>query len=74
MLLVEVLEAMPTATKDERTAMLNLCADYYRDNPSFLRHIDEFCRTYTEDAALRWYTTSSFVYKCTVKKRYINKP
>ncbi len=63
MLLVEVLEAMPIATKDERTAMLDLCTAYYRDNPSFLGHIDEFRATYTEDAALRWYTESSFVYK-----------
>jgi hypothetical protein len=63
MLLVEVLEAMPIATKDERAAMLDLCTAYYRDNPSYLGHIDEFRRTYTEDTALSWYTRASFVYK-----------
>ncbi len=63
MLLVEVLEAMPTATKEERTAMLDLCTAYYRDNPVFLSHIDEFRHTYTEDKALSWYTRGSFVYK-----------
>ena len=63
MLLVEVLEAMPIATKEERTAMLDLCAAYYRDNPIFLAHIDEFRHTYTEDKALSWYTRASFVYK-----------
>ena len=63
MLLVEVLEAMPTVTKDERTVMLDLCSDYYRDNPTFLAHIDEFRHMYTEDAALSWYTRASFVYK-----------
>lgn len=63
MLLVDVLEAMPIATKDERTAMLDLCTAYYRDNPTFLRDIDEFRRTYTEDTALIWYTRASFVYR-----------
>jgi len=66
MLLVEVLEAMPIATKDERTAMLDLCTAYYRDNSSFLVHIDEFRRTYTEDTALSWYTKASFVYRYTI--------
>ncbi len=66
MLLVEVLEAMPIATKDERTAMLDLCTAYYRDNPSFLAHIDEFRHTYTEDTALSWYTKASFVYRYTI--------
>jgi hypothetical protein len=63
MLLVEVLEAMPIATIEERTAMLDLCAAYYRDNSVFLSHIDEFRHTYTEDKALSWYTRASFVYK-----------
>ncbi len=63
MLLIEVLEAMPTATTDERTAMLDLCTAYYRDNPTFLSDIDEFRRTYTEDTALSWYTRASFVYR-----------
>jgi hypothetical protein len=43
--------------------MLDLCTAYYRDNPIYLAHIDEFRRTYTEDTALNWYTRASFVYK-----------
>ena len=63
MLLFEVLEAMPVATKEERTTMLDLCAAYYRNNPTYLRDIDEFRHTYTEDQALSWYTRESFVYR-----------
>jgi hypothetical protein len=63
MLLVEVLELMPIATKEERTIMLDLCSAYYRNNPSMLAHIDEFRQTYTEDKALSWYTRASFVYQ-----------
>ena len=43
--------------------MLDECRAHYKDNPSALRQIEEFDRTYQSNEALKFYTNDSFVYR-----------
>lgn len=60
-ILLNVLKEIPPSrqTLDE---MLNMCADYYRDNTAQLLMIEEFRSTYQPYDAIRWYTRDSFLY------------
>ncbi len=60
-ILLYVLKEIPPSqqTMDD---MLDMCADYYRDNIQQLFMIEEFRSTYQPYHAIRWYTRDSFLY------------
>ncbi len=43
--------------------MIIASREYYQDNNSQKKRIDEFEQTYTPENACRWYTYDSFVYR-----------
>ncbi len=60
-ILLNVLKEIPSSqqTIDD---MLEMCADYYRDNTQQLHMIEEFRSAYQPYDAIRWYTRDSFLY------------
>ncbi|CAF1449666.1 unnamed protein product [Adineta ricciae] len=61
LILLNVLKEIPSS-KQTLDDMLDMCADYYRDNNIQLKMIDEFRVTYQPYDAIRWYTRDSFLY------------
>ncbi|CAF4701429.1 unnamed protein product [Rotaria sp. Silwood2] len=43
--------------------MLNRCKDFYRDNKTQIKLIEEFRNTYTSNETIDWYIKESFLYK-----------
>ena len=60
-ILLNVLKEIPSS-KQTLDEMLEMCADYYRDNTAQLLLIEEFRSTYQSYDAIRWYTRDSFLY------------
>ena len=60
-ILLTVLKEIPSS-KETIDDTLNMCADYYRDNPVQLAMIEECRSTYQSYDAVRWYTRGSFLY------------
>lgn len=60
-ILFNVLKELPSS-KETINDMLDMCADYYRNNPQQLRLIEEFRLNYQAYDAIRWYTRDSFLY------------
>ncbi|CAF1395234.1 unnamed protein product [Adineta steineri] len=46
-----------------KTQMIEFCRYYYRGNTKQMAFIDEFEEQYKPDAAIRWYTRETFLYK-----------
>ncbi|UJR18108.1 hypothetical protein I4U23_005008 [Adineta vaga] len=61
LILLDVLKEIPSS-KQTLDDMLDMCADYYRDNAAQLKMIEEFRSTYEPYDAIRWYTRDSFLY------------
>jgi len=61
-LFLEVLLRMhnPSNTRQE---LIDLCQDYYEQNPGELSIIDEFKKTYKPEKAIWWYTRECFLYR-----------
>ena len=47
--------------------MLSTCRDYYRDNQTELKNIDEFDRTYKSIDAISWYMKETLIHKYKMK-------
>ncbi|CAF0729386.1 unnamed protein product [Adineta steineri] len=47
----------------DRTQLISLCQNIYKDNKIQLNHIKEFEKTYTSNQALLWYTKDIFLSK-----------
>lgn len=60
-ILLNMLKEFPTS-EETINDMLDMCADYYKDNPSQLRMIEKFRLQYQPYDAIRWYTRDSFLY------------
>ena len=60
-ILLNVLREIPPSEQTIND-MLDMCTDYYRDNPEQLRMIENFRSTYQSYDAIRWYTRDSFLY------------
>ncbi len=60
-ILLNVLKEIPSS-KQTIDDMLDMCADYYRDNTKQLLMIEKFRSTYQPYDAIRWYTRDSFLY------------
>ena len=61
-ILLDVLKDIPSSEQTTKD-MLDMCADYYRDNTSQLALIEEFRSTYRPHEAIRWYTRDTFLYR-----------
>lgn len=60
-ILINVLKEIPPS-KQTISDMLDMCADYYRDNTAQLLMIENFRSTYEPYDAIRWYTRDSLLY------------
>jgi tetratricopeptide (TPR) repeat protein len=49
-------------TQDEKQKLLKYCRERYSSNPTQLRLIDKFERTYESSHALRWYSKDCFLF------------
>ena len=63
LLIMDVLLRMKKNTTNPNQELIDLCKNAYKDNPTEMRHIDSFARTYTPSLALWWYTSNTFLYK-----------
>ncbi|UJR13243.1 hypothetical protein I4U23_000265 [Adineta vaga] len=61
-LLIDCLINMISKSTD-KNQFIDLCRNYYKDNPTELTIVKEFERDYIPDRALWWYTRESFLYR-----------
>ncbi|UJR06622.1 hypothetical protein I4U23_010906 [Adineta vaga] len=54
--------------------MLEKCQDYYRDNKTMLRNIEDFRINYIPQKTINWYTKQDFVYKLVNKALLTEDP
>jgi len=60
-LFIEIFKQMQQ-TEESKEIMLNISKDYYRNNRTFLKHIENFINCYTSKNAIDWYIEDSFVF------------
>jgi hypothetical protein len=65
--LTELIVNLPNAN-EAKEDFLNFCRSSYKDNPVYIKKIEDFERTYDESDAVRWYTRAdSFVFRIVSK-------
>ena len=50
-------------TSSSRQELIDICEEYYRNNPSELTIVDEFKKAYRMETAIWWYTRECFLYR-----------
>lgn len=59
---------------DARYQLIKNLQEYYRNNESKLREIDDFEKKYTPENAIRWYTRDTFLFKLMNKAFLLRDP
>lgn len=47
----------------DKNELINLCKNFYKDNPNELSLVKDFETAYSPNQAVRWYTRDSFIYR-----------
>ena len=61
-MLIYILKQIPQ-TNQSKEEMINLCSEYYQNNPNELSKIIKFEKEYQSNLAIQWYTDECFLYK-----------